>query len=434
MPIRGVSVEVVNHASVIIRAGDVALLTDPWYVGTAFRGGWGLQWENPKALDRIRDCTHLWVSHVHSDHFQAQTLRDVAAAAPQITVLVNRSANVDIAQGLRAAGFTKLEPLPERRRISIGKDIAVTRYPSTAIDSMLFIETPSATVLDLNDCNMPAAAFRQLRRRMGRVDVLLVNYNHAGKLYDYPSHDAVRRAWSERFVRTVEPFEPRWIIPFASAHYYRTEHTREQNESLLALDDVRRLDRRVLPVEIGCTATFRSGAEPVVTRVSEVRGANREVHAYSRPTRWEELVAAARAYRARLRREFFGQVGWLRPVRFLASDHDRVLVFDPRAGVGEGRVAEGHHVAAHSEALLDLLTRPNGADGFFVGGHFAFGGLDRDAVQKLHLAGSLLESSLAPRQALGLLARSDGRAFYWNRREEAWAVLAGRRVRTWDRT
>ena len=269
---------------------------------------------------------------------------------------------------------------------------------------------------------------------MGRIDVLLVNYNHAGKLYDYPSHEAVRQAWSQRFVRTVEPFEPRWIVPFASAHYYRTEHTLEQNDSLLTLDDIRNLDERALPVEIGCSVTFRSNGHPAVQRVSEVSVAARQIHAYSRSVGWDELIAAARGYRVRLRREFFGQVGWLRAIRFRVTDLDRILTFDLGPGIGDAPPAEGHHVAAHSEALNDLFTRPNGADGFFVGGHFAFGGLDRDAVQKLHLAGSLLESGLAPRQAVGLLARSDGRSFFWNRREEARAVIAGRRVRTWDRT
>lgn len=426
--------EVVNHASVVIRAGGVALLTDPWYAGSAFRGGWGLQWENPHALERIKDCTHLWVSHVHSDHFHAQTLRQVAAAAPGMTVLVNRSANLDMVRGLRAAGFTKLKSLPERRRVSIDNVVAVTRYPSTAIDSMLLVETPAARVLDLNDCNMPATAFRKLRRRMGHIDVLLANYNHAGKLYDYPSHDAVRREWSDRFVRTVEPFRPGWIVPFASAHYYRAEHTRHQNESLLTLDDVRRLDARALPVEVGCRVSIRPGARPLVERVADIRTAPRNMHAYSASANWDSLIGAARRFRARIGREFLGLVGWLRPVRFLATDHERVLVVDLRRGIAEAPTAAGHHVAAHSEALLDLFTKPNGADGFFVGGHFAFGHLARDAVQRLHLASSLQEGGIAPRQALGLLTRPSGWSFYWNRREEAQGVISGRRLRTWDRS
>ena len=429
-----ISIEVVNHASVILRTPDVVLLTDPWYEGSAFRGGWGLRWENTNALDRIKACTHLWVSHVHSDHFQLQTLRRVAAVVPEITVLMNRSANVDMGPVLRSAGFSRFEPLPERSRYQLGANTAVTRYPSTAIDSMLFIETPTITVLNLNDCNMPADAFRRLRRRMGHVDVLLVNYNHAGKLYDYSSHDAVRREWSERFLRTIEPFEPRWIVPFASAHYYRSEHTRDQNGSLLAVDDVQQLDHRVLPLEVGRRVTFRTGAGPTVRDESVVRPAPIETHAYSKSVSWDELINAANAYRARLRHQFLGLTGWLPPVRFLVSDHDRVMLFKPRSGVQEALRAEGHHVLAHSEALIELFTRPNGADTFFVGGHFAFGTLDLRAIQRLHLAGSLLESGLAPLDALRLLLRREGRAFYWNRREEAWAVAAGRRLKTWDRT
>src|SRR5438045_35862 len=70
-------VTLVNHASVIIEAGDVVLWTDPWLFGRAFNESWGLAPEPPLEqmeawLPRI---THLFVSHEHPDHFHVPTLR-----------------------------------------------------------------------------------------------------------------------------------------------------------------------------------------------------------------------------------------------------------------------------------------------------------------------------------------------------------------------
>lgn len=64
-------IEFINHASVLISEGDVALLTDPWYSGPAFHKGWKLLAETPEAeVDRLLDrVTHIWLSHEHPDHF-----------------------------------------------------------------------------------------------------------------------------------------------------------------------------------------------------------------------------------------------------------------------------------------------------------------------------------------------------------------------------
>ena len=43
------SIKLLNHASCLMEMGEVSLLSDPWFSGTCFRGGWGLQYLNPDA-------------------------------------------------------------------------------------------------------------------------------------------------------------------------------------------------------------------------------------------------------------------------------------------------------------------------------------------------------------------------------------------------
>jgi L-ascorbate metabolism protein UlaG (beta-lactamase superfamily) len=54
-------IEFVNHASVLIRHGDIGLLCDPWYDGSAFHKSWRLLVETPQPQiqDLLRRTTHI---------------------------------------------------------------------------------------------------------------------------------------------------------------------------------------------------------------------------------------------------------------------------------------------------------------------------------------------------------------------------------------
>ena len=232
-------IEYLNHASVIIKSGDVSLLCDPWFSGTAFGGGWGLQYDNPDAFDKAKSCSHLWVSHFHPDHLHIPTLKQLAAVSPDITALANDSANFRVSEALQRAGFRNIVPLYERRKLRLTSDITVTRFPTAGIDNMLLIETPEGTILNYNDCHLPIDAVKLLKSKIGKVDVLLSNFNHAIKFLDNPrrTDDDIRDELKTNYKKVVDAIDPRWAIPFASAHYYRSPHTLWQNESLLQSED-----------------------------------------------------------------------------------------------------------------------------------------------------------------------------------------------------
>ena len=70
---------------------------------------------------------------------------------------------------------------------------------------------------------------------MGNIDILLNNFNHAGKLMDYPQrkNDEIKREMISNFINTVKSFNPKYTIPFASFHYYRAPESMIQNNSLM---------------------------------------------------------------------------------------------------------------------------------------------------------------------------------------------------------
>ena len=55
------NIEFVNHASVLISYGDISILSDPWYKGSAFHYGWRLIYE----LDNKRISDYYTFLHLH---------------------------------------------------------------------------------------------------------------------------------------------------------------------------------------------------------------------------------------------------------------------------------------------------------------------------------------------------------------------------------
>src|SRR5476649_2386365 len=107
-------ISLLNHASLLIEAGNVRFLTDPWYFGTAFEDGWGLRYDNSTALDSAATATHLWISHFHEDHLHTPTLRLLAERNPDIVFLANQSYNFDMTGAARRLGFKTVIAFPER--------------------------------------------------------------------------------------------------------------------------------------------------------------------------------------------------------------------------------------------------------------------------------------------------------------------------------
>ena len=71
------SIKFINHASVIVSADGISVLSDPWYEGSAFNNGWNLLHETPneEIISYLNEVTHIWISHEHPDHFSIPFFR-----------------------------------------------------------------------------------------------------------------------------------------------------------------------------------------------------------------------------------------------------------------------------------------------------------------------------------------------------------------------
>jgi len=427
-------VEYLNHASVLLELGEVRLLSDPWYEGTAFSGGWGLSYAEPEAYRRASRATHLWISHWHSDHLHAATLRELARRSPGLVVLANESANFSMGERLRGLGFSRVIPFPEREPIDLGGGVRVVRYPAAGIDNMLHVRAGGWSLLNYNDCNLPRSAARRLARRMGPVDLMLTNYNHAGKLMDREDDSARKRTFLRGMLGAVEAVGPRWVVPFASSHFYRCPWSLDQNASLWSFDELEREtagDARFAVLRVGDRAQVSERGVEIEARRPPLEPQERDVLDYGEPVPWDELVRGCARRCRQMDRHFLGAVRLLPTLRVRLDDHGRTVALRGGRGAVDDRGA-APHIATHSRALLRWLGQPFGDDTFFAGAHFGILRPDPRALRAIRawaLATLLDGSRMTPRHALRYLGRRAGRRFLWNRREETLAVLLGARWR-----
>lgn len=425
-----VEISLLNHASALVSAGDVRLLTDPWFSGTAFEDGWGLRYDNPEALDRAAQATHLWISHFHEDHLHTPTLRALAARNPDIVFLANESHNFDMTGVARRLGFRNVVSFRERTEISIADGLSVMRYPTTGIDNMLLVRGPDWTLLNFNDCVLSGLAARMLARRIGRIDLLMCNFNHAGKLLrkEPIADERVKSILIENFRRTVEPFAPTHILPFASHHYYRAPESANQNSAMLTIPELAAADPRVAPFEVGSTARY-DPAERTLTTTGAALPITGLLPRLDRPASVSvpRLLVAGRAHARKVGGGFGPLARLVPPLRIHVTDLDRTLTLRVWSGLDEdaGQPAD---IACHSAALEAWLGKTYGTDSFAVGAHFAILSKRKARLILTIATGLLAENKLDPKSLLSMLLSLSGIRFLLNRREEILGILVSRKV------
>jgi L-ascorbate metabolism protein UlaG (beta-lactamase superfamily) len=429
-----VRIHYLNHASLLVDVGAVRILFDPWLEGTAFSGGWGLRYDNPDAFEIAATATHLWISHWHSDHLHGPSLVKLAARNPNMIVLANVSANFSMVQRMESFGFRDVRPLGEREPFALDAETACCRYPTAGIDNMLHITAGEWSMLNYNDCNLPAEAIRSLRPHIGPLDILFTNYNHAGKLFDVMDDQVRKDQLAEVLELTVEALAPTRVVPFASNHYYRTRESADQNASMLGFDDLDAIaarDSRYIVPRIGDEVVFETPTRATVhARKPPLAQQPPEVHDYGSPVPWDVLIDEVSARTKSLRGQFL-RLGRLAVPDLVVrlSDHRRNLRLRFGQTAREARPSDVPHIEAHSQAMRIWLARRFGDDTFIAGAHFRILDSDTTAIERWALCTLLEASHLDPQSCLEYLREPEGRRFLWNRREEIFATLFGGRLR-----
>ncbi|MEE4298887.1 MAG: hypothetical protein V2J24_05535 [Pseudomonadales bacterium] len=236
--------EFVAHASVVLRHGSIALMSDPWLEGTSFDDGWALLSRPVFTADDFAAITHIWISHEHPDHFSPRTLAMIPEEHRQrITLLFHRSEDRKVVQYCEKAGFARIIELDPGKWLELGDDMSIRcdRWQGSD-DSWLLTRTPDATVLNLNDCQANTEEeMRFLHGETGDVDVLLTQYSISswdGNAEEEERRQAGAQAMIDRACAQARMLNAEWVVPFASFIWFCHEENSFMNSALRPVGDV----------------------------------------------------------------------------------------------------------------------------------------------------------------------------------------------------
>ena len=151
------SIEFVNHASVLLRYNQTAILSDPWYYNSVFNKGWRLIYDNDK--DYIKEIlsrtNYIYISHEHPDHFNPQFLTSTEIKEiilkKKIKFIFQETKDKRVLSFLKKMGFEVVE-CSINKKIKLNDEANIMISKHDFYDSSILIKFPDASILNLNDC------------------------------------------------------------------------------------------------------------------------------------------------------------------------------------------------------------------------------------------------------------------------------------------
>lgn len=213
------TIELVNHACVIIDTGSERILCDPWLSGTAFDDGWEAIVRTDRTIADL-DFSHIWISHEHPDHFSPRDLKGLPPERMARTPLLYQwTPDGKVAAFCRALGF-KVRELAPGISINLSPRTRINCDVVSGYDSWLLVQSEGGTVLNLNDCRLwEVAPLKAIADLAGHIDVLLAQFGYANWVGNEGDERAARRAAGialDKMRQQVATLGPDAFIPFAS--------------------------------------------------------------------------------------------------------------------------------------------------------------------------------------------------------------------------
>ena len=170
--------EYIYSACVLISTEDCKILCDPWFTQGAFGGTWfHFPYKKTEPKD-IGFCDYVYVSHIHTDHYDHIWLKDYLKVFPKSKVII--------------ADWSRINPLSLKMKRDNIKNVEVTNidhkntnislFPHdngspSDIDSALIVTTSKGQVVNMNDCIWDRNFYEKINNFSKDI-----NKNHAFKV------------------------------------------------------------------------------------------------------------------------------------------------------------------------------------------------------------------------------------------------------------
>lgn len=274
----------IHHASFLLTSdlNDVQLLTDPWYVGSAFLGGWDLMWPIDVGEKEIGNPKFVWLSHEHPDHFSIQTIKKMVERFENTTFLYQETRDCRLISWLESNGFKTREMRNGHVETLSDSTKMLVRTIGTG-DSYCVVEMDSKVFVNTNDAILLPSDLKQLEADTGlfkAVDVLTTQFGIAGKVGNGPDHllrEEESRKIRDLVVQQINTIRPEFFIPSASMKVFSRSDNFYMNRGQSSLASLYKLvseQTKSVPLFLNSLDTWAFDAAPdpavLITRFDSV--------------------------------------------------------------------------------------------------------------------------------------------------------------------
>lgn len=227
----------IANACQILESQGKKLLTDPWLVDGAFYGSW-FHYPPLKTKPKdVADYDYLYISHLHPDHYDRETLKFFDKSKP--VIIYDDQSNNFLEKILLKDNFTNIIKIKNGKSKELGPFRLTmfgpfTKHPfhecvvGNILDSCLVISDEEHVVINTNDNTPSIEAARMLKEDFPDIYVAQLNYNAAGP---YPScfenldslqlkaeSKRILNRQLEHMVKVAHILDAEYTMPFAGAY------------------------------------------------------------------------------------------------------------------------------------------------------------------------------------------------------------------------
>lgn len=244
-----VGFDTIGNATLICYDRGPVLATDPWIVGSAYFGSWGLSHKVPaEQAEAVGNSKYVWISHGHPDHLNA----DSESFYLDKKILLPDHVGGRIHKGFQAAGLD-VTVMKDRAWYQLSDRIRVACLANFNQDGILLIDINGRLLVNMNDATSLHGWLSFIRGVVKRFDKSfllkltsygcadMINFRDEEGRLKLPSHLLQKHSLHEQIRNEVAVFGTTGFMPFSSMHRYQRKDSVWAQEHVVLAQEYRSL-------------------------------------------------------------------------------------------------------------------------------------------------------------------------------------------------